>query len=78
MNSYSEYEPHGSPKATEFWSESNIADGLNALTICVEVCFWPPYNNEWIDPHGIADGIFRGGYAMGLPSYPLQARWCTH
>lgn len=34
------------PKATEFWSESNIADGLNALTICVEVCFLPPCNTD--------------------------------
>ena len=24
-------------KATEYWTETNIADGLNALAICIEV-----------------------------------------
>jgi len=27
-------------KATQFWSETNIADGLNALAICVEMVFF--------------------------------------
>ncbi|KAJ3805214.1 DUF300-domain-containing protein [Lentinula lateritia] len=26
--------------ATEYWSETNIADGLNALTICIEMIFF--------------------------------------
>lgn len=24
--------------ATPYWTETNIADGLTALTICIEVC----------------------------------------
>ena len=24
-------------KATQYWTEANIADGLNALAICIEV-----------------------------------------
>jgi hypothetical protein len=24
---------------TEFWTSTNIADGLNAMAICIEVCW---------------------------------------
>jgi len=27
-------------KGTQYWSETNIADGLNALTICIEMIFF--------------------------------------
>ncbi|KJA14415.1 hypothetical protein HYPSUDRAFT_49204 [Hypholoma sublateritium FD-334 SS-4] len=37
-------------KATEFWTESNIADGLNALTICIEMILFSVFM-MWAYPY---------------------------
>ena len=34
---FSLLEKHGVIKATEFWTATNVADALNALTTCIEV-----------------------------------------
>ncbi|ESK97064.1 transmembrane protein 184c [Moniliophthora roreri MCA 2997] len=52
-------------KATEFWTESNISNGLNALAICIEMIFfsalmWWAYNvREYKTPGGKPTSIWK-------------------
>jgi len=37
---FSALETHGVIKATDFWTATNVADGLSALTLCIEMLFF--------------------------------------
>jgi hypothetical protein len=51
--------------ATKYWTETNIADGLNALTTCIEMVFasgfmmWAYTWNEYVIPDGKKTGIWK-------------------
>ena len=55
--------------ATDYWTETNIANGLTALTICIEV------NSRYLinELHAMftihSDGILRHFDAMGVPRF---------
>jgi hypothetical protein len=51
------------PVATQYWTATNIADGLNALTICIEVKI---RDVRFHSTHVIVDGDFLRIHDVGL------------
>ena len=49
---------------TQFWTSTNIADGLNALTTCVEA--WVILSLFWRSGSSTTDDILCGLYDVGL------------
>ena len=52
-------------KPTQFWTATNIANGLNALAICIEASFMHTFA-EGRGPDEGADGLFQFVHVVGI------------
>lgn len=56
--------------ATEYWTETNIANGLNALATCIEVCDIDRLIAQILTKH--VDGVLLRLYDLGVQCAGLQ------
>ena len=60
-------------EATQYWTTTNIVDGLNALTICVEVCYSFPANDcVGIHDSDYLDDSVCSWYDVGVPCFGVH------
>ena len=63
------------PIATPYWTVTNIANGLNALAICIEVTFPKNYNIPHILKCIQKDGVLLNIHVLGIHGWRICTWW---